>query len=65
MDGWLADAAVGLVCVRLYVEKLQQYMQRVWTNKNSKVSGLTFEEALIGEQSHASVQCVGQVGEEL
>lgn len=51
-------------CGRLYVEKLQQYMQRVWTNKSNKVTGLTFEEALVGEQSEAGAQCIEQVGDE-
>ncbi|KAL5160482.1 Vacuolar cation/proton exchanger 5 [Glycine soja] len=57
-DGWYS-----LTCTSDYLNRLNQYRQRVWTCKITGKSGLTYEEALVLEK-HAAEK-VQQIPEEL
>ncbi|XP_028220360.1 pentatricopeptide repeat-containing protein At2g03380, mitochondrial-like [Glycine soja] len=57
-DGWYS-----LTCTSDYLNRLNQYRQRVWTCKITGKSGLTYEEALVSEK-HAAEK-VQQIPEEL
>ena len=57
-DGWYS-----LTCTSDYLNRLNQYRQRVWNCKITGKSGLTYEEALVLEK-HAAEK-VQQIPEEL